>query len=123
MIFVRTFAHAIVVVLPAGCSVMHGHVDFLAPPLFGIPLVEYSSIMFFRGSTVVRVHSGTSYNHPAANLRHHSSGGCDSSGDLVYSATTEPWTNELTKRAGGNAGIPVPFHVGRLRPAGPHYGR
>ncbi len=43
---------------------MHLYVDFLAPPLFEISLGQSISIMFFQGSTVVRVHGGTYYTIP-----------------------------------------------------------
>lgn len=59
MIFLRVLQFVGLAMLLAGCTVMHGTVDFIAQPLFEIPLGEYSGIMCFENSTVVKIHGGT----------------------------------------------------------------
>ena len=45
-------------VLLTGCSVEHGQVDFVSPPLFQVPLGDYRALMFFSNSTVLRMGGG-----------------------------------------------------------------
>ena len=43
-----------ILLLLTGCSIEHGHVDFVHPPLFELSLGEYRALMFFSDSTVLR---------------------------------------------------------------------
>jgi len=49
-----------ILLLLTGCSVEHGQVDFVHPPLFELRLGEYRALMFFSDSTVLRT-GGTYY--------------------------------------------------------------
>jgi len=44
----------------SGCSVEHGQIDFVSPPLFQLNFGEYSSLIFFSDSTVLQT-GGTYY--------------------------------------------------------------
>jgi hypothetical protein len=51
----RCFWFIPILIWLTGCSVEHGHVDFVHPPLFQLSLGDYRALMFFRDSTVLRI--------------------------------------------------------------------
>jgi heme A synthase len=51
----RFLSHILPLVLLTGCSVQHGQVDFVSPPLFQLNFGQYRSLMVYNDSTVLRL--------------------------------------------------------------------